>query len=310
MPIFWALKERTDIEVIAQAVDYHDKNVSKYRFLVDGKHARYVSIAPGMFPLDVRRFGPALIVELPPFPPGDWTYGLIAPDPRTRWPVFRQLSNNPLPKIENTWHPTRIDHLELREIDRSRTNVRLVTHPLFKRPVIVKLAEFPWHIPDLGAETAAYEWLEDKGVGPKFLGHVTEAGRIMGIILENVGETRPAEPRDLKACRAALAKLHSFGIKHGSIHKNNFLVRGKKVILVDFKGAGRSVSNDELEAEYQLVRTAVCDPYGWGLPEEEEEEEEVVVVLTPPSIMKRILNYLSRLLSVRPIRKRYSKLAI
>ncbi|KAI0197062.1 hypothetical protein EV127DRAFT_458310 [Xylaria flabelliformis] len=258
-PLFWAFTERTDIKVIAQSVDYYDQRLSRYRFLVDEKIVRYVSIAPGLFPLDVRRFGPALIVELPLFPTGDWTFGLIGSHP---------LSNEPLAGVDNAWHPTRIDHLELQEIDHSRPHVRLVTHPLFKHPVIAKFAEFPWQIPDYVAETAAYEWLKGTGVGPKLLGHITEAGRVIGIILENVGDTRPAEPKDLKACRAALTKLHALGIKHGNIHKNNFLVRGKKVVLVDFKGAARCVDKDELEAEYRLVRAAVCDPYGWGLPEE------------------------------------------
>lgn len=46
-------------------------------------------------------------------------------------------------------------------------------------------------------ETAAYQWISDSGVGPKFLGHLTEGkdGRVVGIVAEWVEGARAAGAR-------------------------------------------------------------------------------------------------------------------
>ena len=93
-------------------------------------------------------------------------------------PVFSHYTLSDLPGISDTWHHRRIDHLELRKLDRLRQNIHVVTHPLFDRALVVKFAEFPWQMPFFEAETTAYEWIDGQGVGPKFLSHLTEAGRL------------------------------------------------------------------------------------------------------------------------------------
>ncbi|KAF2972704.1 hypothetical protein GQX73_g1006 [Xylaria multiplex] len=243
-----------DIQILTLLVDSKDEDESEYRFLINGKDVKYVTVDPGVFPKDDRNFAPIL-------------------EPSTGRPVFSRTTNHVLPGVESTWHPTRIDHLELKKLDRLRQNIHLVTHPLFNRPVIVKFAEFPWQIPYYEAETTAYEWIDGAGVSPKFLGHLTEAGRVIGFILENIDGARTAGPEDLKACQAALTRLHSLDIKHGDINKHNFLVRDGKAVLVDFETARKSGDRGELEAEYLRLEESLRDPSyrgGVGIPETNE----------------------------------------
>lgn len=135
-----------------------------------------------------------------------------------------------------------------------------MSHPLFDAPVIFKFAEFPWQMAYFEAETTPYEWIRGEGVGPEFLGHVTEAGRVMGWVMEDLGDARTAEPGDLAACREVLGRLHAMGIKHGDINRFNFIVRGDKALLVDFEAAKRCSGARELEDEYRLLEQSLNDP--------------------------------------------------
>ena len=74
----------------------------------------------------------------------------------------------------------------------------------------------------LEAETTAYSWLSDQDIGPQFLGHVTEAGRVMGFLMENVSGC-VADVGDLQKCQRTLNKLHALQPKHGDTNKHNFL---------------------------------------------------------------------------------------
>ncbi|KAF7563542.1 hypothetical protein G7046_g597 [Stylonectria norvegica] len=160
----------------------------------------------------------------------------------------------------NMWCPTIIDHLELKELRRERQYIRIVTHPLFDKPVLFKFAEFPWQIPYLEAETTAYEWIEGKDIGPRFLGHVTEAGRVFGFVLEHIEDPRHADQRDLKPCQDVLRRLHMLGVKHGDTNRFNFLLRGSNVTLVDFEAATRCGDEKEMEIEYRQLEDSLKDP--------------------------------------------------
>jgi predicted Ser/Thr protein kinase len=253
-------KTNSNVQLLATLVDSNDEEESEYRFLVDEKHVKYVTVDPGVFPKNDRTFAPVLITMLPPFPPGDWNEGHISKDVFTGHPVFSRNTNRDLPGVKSIWHHTQIDHLELKKLDRVRQNIHQVTHSLFDRPVLVKFAEFPWQIPYFEAETTAYRWIDGKGIGPNFLGHVTEAGRLIGFVMENIDGARAAEPGDLTACQGILGKLHSLGIKHGDINRHNFLVRNGKVVLIDFETARRCSEREELESEYRRLEQSLYDP--------------------------------------------------
>jgi hypothetical protein len=111
----------SNVQLLATLVDFSDDYESEYRFLVDGKHVKYVTVDPGVLPRDGRTFAPILLPMLPPFPPGDWNEGgHISKDCLSGHPVFSRYTRSDLPGISNTWHHTRIDHLELKKLDSLR----------------------------------------------------------------------------------------------------------------------------------------------------------------------------------------------
>ncbi|KAI1195142.1 hypothetical protein F5X97DRAFT_335559 [Nemania serpens] len=259
-----ATTTNSNVHLLAALVDPNDEQKSEYRFLVDEEHVKYVTVDPGLFPNDDLIFAPVLIPMLPPFPPGNWNEGHISKDPLTQRPVFSRVTLSDFPGIRNTWYDRRIDHLELKKLDRVRQNIHRVTCPAFDFPVLVKFAVFPWQKQFLEAETNAYEWIESKGIGPRFLGHLTEAGRVFGFVMEHIDGARTAEPRDLAACQRILAKLHALGIKHGDINKHNFLIRNGEAVLIDFETAQKCSEEAELESEYKHLELSLRDPSGRG----------------------------------------------
>ncbi|KAK7421800.1 hypothetical protein QQX98_002016 [Neonectria punicea] len=251
--------KNNNVELLTLLVDSNDEEESEYRFLIDGKHVKYVTVEPGALLKGRRTFAPALIPALPSFPPGDWNQGHVSKDKGSGILVFSHTKKSDLPSVKNIWHPTKIDHLELTKVDRLRQNIHKVAHPHFDRSVLVKFAEFPWQMPFLEAETTAYQWINGRGIGPKFLGHLMEDGRAFGFIMEHIDDAQTATPEDLSACRASLASLHALGIKHGDINRNNFLVRGGKANLIDFEASERCENQNELDSESHLLELSLKD---------------------------------------------------
>lgn len=75
--------------------------------------------------------------------------------------------------------------------------------PQFKKPFIAKIARFEWEIGYYIAETRAYSWIDGSNIGPKFLGYLTEVGRFVGFLIENI-EGRHPTISDLPACQGLL----------------------------------------------------------------------------------------------------------
>ncbi|KKP01150.1 hypothetical protein THAR02_06748 [Trichoderma harzianum] len=71
----------SNVQLSSVLVDWNDEEKGAYRFLVDGKDTKYVTVEPGVLPKDSRTFGPILIPLLPPFPPGEWNEGYVSKDP-------------------------------------------------------------------------------------------------------------------------------------------------------------------------------------------------------------------------------------
>jgi predicted Ser/Thr protein kinase len=242
-------QRNVNIKLLTTLVDLNDEKDGEYRFLVDNRNVKYVSVAPGSLPKDDRTFAPILIPLLPEFPPGNWNVGHVSKNDLTEQLEFTKTTFSQLPGVENTWHPVKIDHLELQKLDRIRQNIHKVSHPEFEHPVVAKFTEFPWQTPYLEAETTAYQWIDGTGVGPKFFGHVTESGRTIGFLMEFIEGAHTATLNDVDACQAALAKLHALGIKHGDINKYNFLVREEDAVIIDFESAMWCEDKKELEDE-------------------------------------------------------------
>ncbi len=255
-------------DIQLQACLAEPDGVSEYRFLVDRKDIKYITVEPGTIPPDDISFEPVLKSLLPIFPPGDWNKGQVAKDNITGNAIFTTTVHSDLPGVRDAWRGNKIDHLQLTWIDRMRQNIRLVTCPLFQHPVVYKFAEFPWQISMIERETTAYGWLHGRCIGPQFLGHVTEAGRVMGFLIEHV-PGRTAEVEDLDKCQRALKRLHALRLKHGDANKYNFLIRDGKeeAVLVDFEATVRCQDEDELLREFEGLR---------GKPEETDGKGGVI----------------------------------
>ncbi|KAI9794375.1 MAG: hypothetical protein M1816_005444 [Peltula sp. TS41687] len=191
-------------------------------------------------------------------------------------PLESTISYDPLPALETTWHPQRIDVLSLKQTERHRPNVHEV---LFReQPAISKIACVDWMMPRMDNETWAYSIIGqhqqqhpgELAITPTFLGHVTENGRVIGFLLEKVGGEF-ASLEDLPPCEEALRRLHGMGLVHGDAHRSNFLVErdnagsGGHVRMVDFEHVEPF---DETQArwELELLASELAEETGRGGP--------------------------------------------
>jgi hypothetical protein len=74
------------LELLHAEADENDD--SFFRLLVNGQSMKYVTIEPGLYPLEDLCFGLSLISLLPELPAGDWNDGLVARNPRNGKPHF------------------------------------------------------------------------------------------------------------------------------------------------------------------------------------------------------------------------------
>lgn len=256
------------LALLQASVDLQDE--SEFRMLVDNQDVKYITIDGGLYSVDDMCFEPILTQILPPFPPGDWNIGRVSQDPVTGKPYFASVSKEKLDEIQTAWHAKRIDHLQLGNAQKLRSNVNQVTCPGFDTPVVAKFARFEWEIPQLEAETEAYGWIQNhRGIAPEFLGHLTEDGRVIGFLIARMSDCRHATPDDLELCRDVLGKLHKLGVKHGDVNKHNFLIHDngegqEMATLIDFDMATRNATKEERDAEMEGLRSALEDTSGRG----------------------------------------------
>ncbi|KAF8338592.1 alpha-galactosidase A precursor [Amanita rubescens] len=251
-----------DIKLLQASVDPLDE--SHFRILVDGKFVKYLTIDAELYSADDMCFEPSLISILPPLPPGDWNTGRISRNCADGRPHFSEVTKVELPCISHLWHPLQIDHLDLHMGRKLRSNVYEASTPQFDLPIVVKFARFPWEIPYLDSETSAYQWIQNHQIGPQFLGHLTEEGRVIGFVMERITSFRHATPEDLALCQQALSKLHRLSIKHGDINKHNFLIHDNRATLIDFDSALRCNNAKMLEEEFRGLEKELSDMSGRG----------------------------------------------
>lgn len=241
--------------------------VSDYRMLVDGKSFKYVTIDCGMFSIDDMCFPPVFIPQLPTFPEGDWNEGHIAADPDTHNPYFSRYDKVELPAVVNLWHSEQIDWHDFERDERKgrlRSNIYIAT---LKRDigsmklgdeVVIKFAKFPWEMRYFEEETQAYERVACHGFGPKFLGHLMEEGRCVGLVIEFIKNARHAGPEDVDVCQDEMRKLHGLGLLHGDVNRHNFLVReveGRKMVtVVDLETVVECTDEQAFEEEIDMVK--------------------------------------------------------
>nr|POF12991.1 hypothetical protein CFP56_10139 [Quercus suber] len=231
-----------NMQLLASTVGPLGLGEFNYRVLVDGQHVRYITIGPNTFPKDndFRAYDHLVLSEiLAPFPAKDWTTAHIEKDLKTGDKSVRTEMIE-LPHVARIWHPVMLYESEFTFHKKIGQRVHVVTHPKLNGglPIIVKLAIWPWEITSIEVETAAYQWIKNRGIGPRFLGHVAEGlrGRVIGFAIELVRGATPPGPEDAEGCRKVLGRLHEHGIKYGNLDKKNFLTReGRDVLLVDYE---------------------------------------------------------------------------
>jgi tRNA A-37 threonylcarbamoyl transferase component Bud32 len=250
------------LQLLQASVDSED--TSDLRILVDGKYVKYLTIGPGVYSNKDMCFGPRLFPLLPPLPTRDWNQAHIARNSKDERPYFKEVTRAQLPSITHVWHPRRINHLDLQWGHKLRSNVYEATFHEIKSPILIKFARFPYEIQQIDDETQAYKWIDGHGIGPAFLGHVTEEGRVIGFMMELISNAQHAEPENLSLCQKALTRLHDLGVLHGDINKHNFLIQNGRALLIDFETAERCNNQKDLEEELQSVEKALRDTSGRG----------------------------------------------
>ncbi|KXG49869.1 uncharacterized protein PGRI_058370 [Penicillium griseofulvum] len=233
-----------------------EDNESYFRLLINGS-VRYITIVQGIWSTEDMCFGPSLASILPDLPTGDWNDGLVTKHPETGEPYFARAARTSFPGVTNTWHNTFVDYLDLREARRLRTGVYEVKCPQFEELVVVKFARFDWEIGYMEGETAAYKLIEGYEIGPRFLGHLTEDGRVIGFLVERIANARHAGLRNLDICQQTLTRLHALGIKHGDVNRFNFMIRDSRAILIDFDTARKCNDSKLLAEEIQNLLEAL-----------------------------------------------------
>lgn len=171
--------------------------------------------------------------------------------------------------ITHPWHPVLVDCLELKRIKQFTATTYGATYsgdePLVTMSspvVIVKITRFEWEIPRLSQETLIYKSLEDRGLAPRFIGHVHEHGRVIGFMLEKL-EGREANIKDLSSCQSTLQRLHDIDILHGDANRYNFIIQDDKAQLIDFeKSQICHGSTAYMQTEMDSVRDQLVEDTG------------------------------------------------
>jgi hypothetical protein len=255
---------QNNFKLLQAYVDSSDEDESEFRILVDDKFVKYLTMDPKMY--NPEEMGDENIVNcnVPLLPPGNWNTGHISVNCAGS-AHFSEIKKVELPGVTHLWHPFKIDHLDLHMGRKLKPNVYEATIPfLFNLSIVVKFARFPSEIQYLDSETSAYQWLQNHQIGPQFLMHLTEEGRVIGFAMERITNFRHATPEDLALCQQALSKLHRLNIKHGDINKYNFLIHDGRATLIDFEDALQCSNAIELEEEFRELEKALSDNSGIG----------------------------------------------
>ena len=111
---------------------------SEYRIQVNNQ-VKYIVVQPDVYDFDeILSFPPALLENLPPFPPGNWTSMNVA---RSAWGTLTcTISSKSLEAVTRSWHPKMFDVLGLKETGRFGARVRIVAWE--GREAVAKFARF------------------------------------------------------------------------------------------------------------------------------------------------------------------------
>jgi len=168
-------------------------------------------------------------------------------------------SYKPLKEARYVWHPKRIDIRELDPI--KHLNHKVVLCRYESELVCAKIARFEHELPDIEREAQAYRIIDGHDIGPRFVGHLTENNRVMGILMKYIPDTRHGTSVDLRVCTSILGRLHELKVLLGDTNRNNFLVSadGGWAKICDFASSELNADGDKLKQEEDELLTSLED---------------------------------------------------
>lgn len=232
------------------------------RILFDGQRIKYVCIDPGVYDQSVMDSPFLLLEHLPLHPsPASWNSARIKKSPNGE--IIAIFKHKDLPEVTTIWHQNLVDTLSLNDIRKRNNQVSEVAYG--SGTAVSKIARFHWEIGYLERETHIYSLIDGHGIGPRFLGHVTDGmqGRVIGLLIEKL-EGRHAGIGDIVACQEVLKKLHSLGMTHGDVNRYNFLVTATGARLIDFEDTKPGANAEEMEKELNSLEEQLVEETGRG----------------------------------------------
>ncbi|KAI1816513.1 alpha-galactosidase A [Poronia punctata] len=240
-----------------------------YRILAN-RGVKYVTVKAGALSAEELDDMPLNFQNvLPPLPYNEdtWKSAYVTRD-SSSGQLEVEFSAADLPRVETTWHPRMVDSLDIELTERLTMLTReckLKTGDSTPETMVVKMARFPWEIQYMEAETRIYQLLKGQDIAPEFLGHVHEAGRVIGFLLEKIPNGRNAEPADLEICKSALRRFHALGLVHGDCNKYNFIIcPSGQVVLIDFDHAKPCTDPALMDAEIASLEAQLAEMTGRG----------------------------------------------
>ncbi|KAL1880036.1 hypothetical protein Daus18300_001399 [Diaporthe australafricana] len=246
-----------------------------------GESVKYVIVAPETFDDDELLMALDCLPPLP-YDKDEWNFARVsrtAGDPK----LHVSLDFRPLRGLSESWHPQCIDILSLEKVNLLSVNTFeciLKDEPTQNdqisadsRTYVAKIARFEWEIPRLERETHAYQVIQHTDIGPRFLGHIHEQGRIIGFLLEKL-DGRPAGIEDLSQCQEVLGRYHGLGLIHGDVNRYNFIIGESRVKMVDFEHYQETSSQEQMNSEMLSLPSELEDESGRGAGFLTDDEED------------------------------------
>ena len=242
-----------------------------YRVLVGGDTVKYFVVdepADGRFDYHETQH-----LAFEAVPDGDWTLAHLAHAQDNKL-VIASVEKKRLPDVADAWYPAKINLQSLgKPVDPVWADDMFYVGfpwaatfngpPGHDVPRVLAVWEQWYHHPSysLTPEIQNRGLIDGHDIAPRFVGHLTENGdRIIGYLVESV-DARPASIGDLAACRAVLQRLHSLGLAHGRLRRDNFLIlENGHALLKDFFLSHRTNDQSILDAEMAKVEEALATP--------------------------------------------------
>ncbi|KAI9684822.1 MAG: hypothetical protein M1829_000197 [Trizodia sp. TS-e1964] len=240
-----------------------------HRVLVDGKFIKYLVIDDGVFDMP-QLFDPETFATiLPSLPPDDWNHAYFSKNPTKGGPYC-------------------IEFLDFKLGQMFHCGTYRATSSRLDSEVILKTSRFPSDMQFFEVEPDMYETLEGHQMTPKFLGHLMEHGRVVGIIIEYISNGHPPTVEDLPLCQQVLAKMHKLGFLHGDINKHQFIICDGRAFLIDFATTRRCDDPKLLEEEFQSLEKYLLYDSDFGAPFDISEYPRDSIVVGYLHILPRV----------------------